>query len=191
MRRRPPRSTRTDTLFPYTTLFRSAEDVAQRRTRIRRAILCDGLLLFGDLQRLDREVGFLRTVEADDHRVELLTDLIAFGALFVAVAAKVGALDEAGRTIVARLDFQPVVADFQNGDGDGLVLLQRARTGAGADGGRALLKLLDAQADAFLLDIDVQDDDLHHLALAVKVQRFLTRDDPSDIRHVNHARSEE
>src|SRR3546814_15097435 len=28
MRRRPPRSTRTDTLFPYTTLFRSAD---QRR----------------------------------------------------------------------------------------------------------------------------------------------------------------
>src|SRR3546814_20333171 len=26
MRRRPPRSTRTDTLFPYTTLFRSARD---------------------------------------------------------------------------------------------------------------------------------------------------------------------
>src|SRR3546814_10176184 len=31
MRRRPPRSTRTDTLFPYTTLFRSA------RLRMRRA----------------------------------------------------------------------------------------------------------------------------------------------------------
>src|SRR3546814_7279112 len=27
MRRRPPRSTRTDTLFPYTTLFRSTEDI--------------------------------------------------------------------------------------------------------------------------------------------------------------------
>src|SRR3546814_2876305 len=26
MRRRPPRSTRTDTLFPYTTLFRSGSD---------------------------------------------------------------------------------------------------------------------------------------------------------------------
>src|SRR3546814_15528522 len=26
MKRRPPRSTRTDTLFPYTTLFRSAHD---------------------------------------------------------------------------------------------------------------------------------------------------------------------
>src|SRR3546814_6946019 len=29
MRRRPPRSTRTDTLFPYTTLFRSEAFVAQ------------------------------------------------------------------------------------------------------------------------------------------------------------------
>src|SRR3546814_18688401 len=28
MTRRPPRSTRTDTLFPYTTLFRSLDDVA-------------------------------------------------------------------------------------------------------------------------------------------------------------------
>src|SRR3546814_3787095 len=30
MIRRPPRSTRTDTLFPYTTLFRSVERVARR-----------------------------------------------------------------------------------------------------------------------------------------------------------------
>src|SRR3546814_3780610 len=30
MIRRPPRSTRTDTLFPYTTLFRSAEDRVAR-----------------------------------------------------------------------------------------------------------------------------------------------------------------
>src|SRR3546814_10078672 len=30
MRRRPPRSTRTDTLFPYTTLFRSTEAVTLR-----------------------------------------------------------------------------------------------------------------------------------------------------------------
>src|SRR3546814_4341675 len=37
MRRRPPRSTRTDTLFPYTTLFRSRErlafDAGQRQQR--------------------------------------------------------------------------------------------------------------------------------------------------------------
>src|SRR3546814_6585271 len=31
MRRRPPRSTRTDTLFPYTTLFRSEADQARQR----------------------------------------------------------------------------------------------------------------------------------------------------------------
>src|SRR3546814_12146902 len=31
MIRRPPRSTRTDTLFPYTTLFRSAQRVAAKR----------------------------------------------------------------------------------------------------------------------------------------------------------------
>src|SRR3546814_19131282 len=31
MIRRPPRSTRTDTLFPYTTLFRSVENPAEQR----------------------------------------------------------------------------------------------------------------------------------------------------------------
>src|SRR3546814_4570644 len=39
MIRRPPRSTRTDTLFPYTTLFRSVEQVAvavNERRRVRR-----------------------------------------------------------------------------------------------------------------------------------------------------------
>src|SRR3546814_13164487 len=35
MIRRPPRSTRTDTLFPYTTLFRSADDVVTDRERAR------------------------------------------------------------------------------------------------------------------------------------------------------------
>src|SRR3546814_9183251 len=36
MIRRPPRSTRTDTLFPYTTLFRSAEPRSARRQSRRR-----------------------------------------------------------------------------------------------------------------------------------------------------------
>src|SRR3546814_7421921 len=34
MIRRPPRSTRTDTLFPYTTLFRSGADVKRERPAI-------------------------------------------------------------------------------------------------------------------------------------------------------------
>src|SRR3546814_5085217 len=39
MIRRPPRSTRTDTLYPYTTLFRSAHEIAG--ARIAREILTD------------------------------------------------------------------------------------------------------------------------------------------------------
>src|SRR3546814_9605498 len=35
MIRRPPRSTRTDTLFPYTTLFRSKQDMAAENVRIK------------------------------------------------------------------------------------------------------------------------------------------------------------
>src|SRR3546814_20903231 len=37
MIRRPPRSTRTDTLFPYTTLFRSTEFLSSPRVRRRGA----------------------------------------------------------------------------------------------------------------------------------------------------------
>src|SRR3546814_20108283 len=37
MLRRPPRSTRTDTLFPYTTLFRSPSKVPRRKAAMRSA----------------------------------------------------------------------------------------------------------------------------------------------------------
>src|SRR3546814_5082578 len=37
MIRRPPRSTRTDTLFPYTTLFRSAGSASAKRSSMRRS----------------------------------------------------------------------------------------------------------------------------------------------------------
>src|SRR3546814_7614436 len=46
MIRRPPRSTRTDTLFPYTTLFRSHDDVVvqclRRRTVLHALARCAG-----------------------------------------------------------------------------------------------------------------------------------------------------
>src|SRR3546814_10786413 len=38
MIRRPPRSTRTDTLFPYTTLFRSLRRLRRRECRLRQAV---------------------------------------------------------------------------------------------------------------------------------------------------------
>src|SRR3546814_5752904 len=61
MRRRPPRSTRTDTLFPYTTLFRSQQAI-QRQDHHR-----------ADQQRQDRELP--RCDRGDDqieHRLDRL-----------------------------------------------------------------------------------------------------------------------
>src|SRR3546814_8852307 len=48
MRRRPPRSTRTDTLFPYTTLFRSREVLVEavRRSTIDPSLVDD--VMFGE-----------------------------------------------------------------------------------------------------------------------------------------------
>src|SRR3546814_5303558 len=65
MIRRPPRSTRTDTLFPYTTLFRSYDRgcprdghgfafQGQRRTRIRRWLLVRSEEHTSELQSLMR-----------------------------------------------------------------------------------------------------------------------------------------
>src|SRR3546814_7717708 len=51
MRRRPPRSTRTDTLFPYTTLFRSIRAV-HHLVHLRESLPHDG-----DADHADREDG--------------------------------------------------------------------------------------------------------------------------------------
>src|SRR3546814_19805950 len=51
MIRRPPRSTRTDTLFPYTTLFRSimpSQKVISAMTRYNEALVQAGVMLAGD-----------------------------------------------------------------------------------------------------------------------------------------------
>src|SRR3546814_4963293 len=49
MKRRPPRSTRTDTLFPYTTLFRSGDPRAGEG----RLVLAGTEKLHGDVDRLE------------------------------------------------------------------------------------------------------------------------------------------
>jgi hypothetical protein len=53
--------------------------------------------------------------------------------------------------------------------------------------GAPLLELLHAEADALLLDVDVEHDRLHFLALAVQRERVLAGDAPGDVRHVDHA----
>src|SRR3546814_10209971 len=62
MIRRPPRSTRTDTLFPYTTLFRSAV-LAVADERIEMATVEMVPMLAEGHARLTEELHRLRTVE--------------------------------------------------------------------------------------------------------------------------------
>src|SRR3546814_3044769 len=75
MQRRPPRSTRTDTLFPYTTLFRSVEhmfdnlegqDDVERRGWIRQRRVCLNLQEMEVLIRVMR-LGISYCVTCDIH----------------------------------------------------------------------------------------------------------------------------
>src|SRR3546814_4229663 len=65
MIRRPPRSTRTDTLFPYTTLFRSRE---QRHHNLE--VLAVGLLVAqAELNRLGQRVDHVIAVVVQDQHI--------------------------------------------------------------------------------------------------------------------------
>src|SRR3546814_17097353 len=72
MIRRPPRSTRTDTLVPYTTLFRSA-GATPKRSLVRSAI---ALLLQKPALALELQPPY-RFVALRQPGIELLTELIA------------------------------------------------------------------------------------------------------------------
>src|SRR3546814_3098081 len=72
MIRRPPRSTRTDTLFPYTTLFRSTDRIAERtveRGRVLGAVGEDaGVDVAVEFQRgTDRADAAVHHVAGRDH----------------------------------------------------------------------------------------------------------------------------
>src|SRR3546814_9717265 len=78
MIRRPPRSTRTDTLFPYTTLFRSVvlgraamDEVVARGTLVDRwRIWRDGRLIYADALKLDGPIDTLMQ-RSEEHTSEL------------------------------------------------------------------------------------------------------------------------
>src|SRR3546814_8032979 len=84
MIRRPPRSTRTDTLFPYTTLFRSQDDGTVRQgvdqaaaaEHVKVKVLRIGQRLKGQHQDLrsvflDILRQYLRSIRSEEHTSEL------------------------------------------------------------------------------------------------------------------------
>src|SRR3546814_5796686 len=89
MIRRPPRSTRTDTLFPYTTLFRSMEADAFDHVRIERA-------LGQEFRAADLPGFFLENID------EQAADGLALG-LRIADAGQLGE-EEIGGILVAQRD---------------------------------------------------------------------------------------
>src|SRR3546814_7607707 len=87
MRRRPPRSTRTDTLFPYTTLFRSWHVIAAGRAALaakpeaRVAVLSRNLKDFNRSELRHRGLGWFEPYrllgECLWRYPDLMTDLLA------------------------------------------------------------------------------------------------------------------
>src|SRR3546814_3310744 len=119
MRRRPPRSTRTDTLFPYTTLFRSEiEDRLAERLALARIFdgvvegaLCRGLRADRDRQaflrqlahQIDEPLPFLAGAIGDRHADVVEEKLRRVGFVLpdlVEVAAALETLAEIGRAPV-------------------------------------------------------------------------------------------
>src|SRR5438132_5746431 len=114
--------------------------------------------------------------------VDPLADREAVGALLAAVARQFGFADEA-RDAVGQHDLDPGIDRAADRAGDDLALLQLGHTLLERVG----FELLDAEADALLLDIDIEHLDLDHLALAVIVHRILAGAVPVDVGEVHHA----
>src|SRR3546814_5594990 len=106
MIRRPPRSTRTDTLFPYTTLFRSVQGLREALDVLFRQAVdevdVDRAEVGGAAGVHDR-AGFLDRLDAIDrllhHRIEILH------AEAGAVEADLAQLGDVGRVGEARVEF--------------------------------------------------------------------------------------
>ena len=107
---------------------------------------------------------------------------VAVGTLLGAVAAELGLADEA-RDAVLHRDVDAVVLDAGHDDGDHVALL--------GDGAHLLERivgeLLDAERDALLVDVDVEDLDLDLVALLVVADRLVAGLVPRQVGQMHHA----
>src|SRR5229473_507941 len=159
------------------------ENVAQRRPRIGGTVLRDGLLLFGDFQRLDRDLhlaGLL--VELDHPRIDLFADGEALGALIGALTRQFRPLDEGGEFGAGNPDLDATFLHLEHFAGHDRTLLDVARFGE-----RIALELLDPERDPLLLDIDIEHHGLDHVALLEVVDHLLARKLPVEIGQMDHA----
>src|SRR4051812_8992916 len=164
-------------------LQRGAENVAQRRSRIGGAVLRDGFLLFGNFQRLDRDLhlaGLL--VELDHAGIDLLADGETLGALIVAITGQFRPLDEGGEIGARDLHLDAGFLHFEHFAGHDRALLDVARLGEGV-----AFELLDAERDALLFDIDVEHHGLDHVALLEVVDDLFARKLPVEVGQMDHA----
>src|SRR5580698_8563902 len=171
------------TLFVGAILQRGAENVTQSRARIGGAVLRDGLLFFGDFERLDRDLNLARLlVELDHPRIDLFAHGETLGALIGALARQFGPLDEGREIGTDDLNLDAAFLHFEHFAGHDRTLLDVARLGE-----RIALELLDAERDAFLFDIDVEHHGLDHVALLEVVDHLLARKLPVEIGQMDHA----
>src|SRR5215203_727827 len=167
----------------FAVLERGAENIAQRRPRIGGAVLRNGFLLFGDFQRLDRDLhlaGLL--VELDHAGIDLLADGEPLGALIVAVTGEFRTLDEGGEVGARDLHLDAGFLHFEHFAGHDRALLDVARLREGV-----AFELLDAERDALLFDIDVEHHGLDHVALLEVVDHLFARKLPVEVRQMDHA----
>src|SRR3546814_8896495 len=80
---RPPRSTRTDTLFPYTTLFRSYEaqfwqPSPQANRKIRELSVTDDGFHIGIVEKIGQLVEAISVIDVDGHSTGLERGKISF-----------------------------------------------------------------------------------------------------------------
>src|ERR1700722_9966568 len=161
---------------------RGAENIAQRRPGIGGTVLRDGFLLFGDFECLDRDLhlaGLL--VELDHPRIDLFAHRKTLGALIGALACQFGPLDEGGEVGARDFHLDAAFLDLEHFAGHDRALLDVAGFCE-----RIALKLLDAERDALLFDIDIEHHGLDHVALLEVVDHLLARKLPVEIGQMDH-----